>query len=425
MKTNKTSNKILLIGFIVLSFLASICAAYSYANYGYSTSAYYAAIFDERGLASVVLRLDYTNSQSSNVGHLDLNIPGTEVKVGNVFVETTCTRGNKTASSNSYSTTAYSYSNYYDPVCPSGTKFVTATVEKLNSGNYRIHLNKTLAQGETARVLVFYRAFGYVEDTLLGKKFDFETIKYDFDVDNTRVSIDVDENLHLKEGDSAGQYRSSKNIILNGVASSVSDASVQSALSSSYRYVSYASGYVRQKSVLLSGETFRVSGTYSETELQLYLLEIVGVLTILGSVVWFISKKLKEESKTKNSSPPASKAEGKDYATSKNIEKKASLAETAVFSFMIAAGFALAVSFIVFILILGASRIQGAPLAIIGLIAWIGTAAWVYVQKTREGYGVASALMFVGFSVIVTPFMVLMATFLASSMKQPSYLHYY
>jgi tellurite resistance protein TehA-like permease len=107
--------------------------------------------------------------------------------------------------------------------------------------------------------------------------------------------------------------------------------------------------------------------------------------------------------------------------------RKGGLADASVFSFMCAVGFALLVSLAMLaILWSGTNADDRGVLALAGLLAWLSAAAYIYIQKSREGNGLAAAMMFVGFSVMITPFMLIMALWIWSlvSYHPPSYYYY-
>jgi len=365
-------------------------------------------MFDERGLAGAVLRLDYVNGLGVPADHVSLNIPGRDVTVVNAFVKREC-------SANRTSDRSY---NYYDSECPYGYEFVPAQVRKNGEGSYDVMLNGTLAPGESTGVLVYYRAFGYASDDLRGKKFDFETIRNDFDVESTRVAIDVDEDLRLKEGGSGGNYNQMRSAIIAGGSASSSGAGLQAALSSSYNYVGYASGYVREKSTLLAGETYTVSGTYSREWLRLYLPEIIAFLALLGAVAWFVKRRADGIVAVKDAEKGGAVVKGEAKG------KNGNLADSAALSFMAAVGFALFASLATVCKLVSGVSIEPGLLAGAALLSWGATASWVYIQGSARGAGLISAAMFIGFSVIITPFMMLMAWWVASSFLYHPYYAY-
>jgi hypothetical protein len=404
---------ILMFGLLVLGFLT-----FAYGDSAYSTNAYYAVMLDDRGLASTALRLDYVNNGQGAVDRITLRIPGSDVKVVSVYVKEECEPKERPD--------GYSYGYYNDDECSYPYyHFVPASVTALGGGSYSIALNKSVQKGGGTSVLVFYRAFGYVGDSLTGKRFDFETPIFDFDVESTRVAIDVDEELHMKEGGSEGNYNQMRSAVLAGGTASGS-SNLQSALSNSYSYVSYAYGYVRQKSTLLAGESFTMSGNYSKEWLQLYLPELLATLIVLTGAGWFVQKKAIDAGRKKAAAAAA--PEGKAMRNDeRNVAAKAAsgsggLADAAVFSFICAVGFALVISLAVSAVIWSKAKIDSpAPLVLAGLLAWVAGAAYIYIRKSAEGQGLVSAMMFVGFGVIITPFMMGLAIWITALLMYHPY----
>ncbi len=407
MKTN-----ILLLGLLVLGFLS-----FAYGESAYSTNAYYAVMFDERGLASSALRLDYVNNNDAATDRIDLWIPGEDARIISAYVREDCQPKN-----GSY--------GYYGDECYYGYRFVPAKVSAQGGGSYSIALDSSLKRGGRTSVLIFYRAFGYASDGLLGTGFAFETPSFGFDVESSRVAIDVDEDLILKEGGSSGSYNQMRSTVLAG-SSYGGSSNLQSALSSSYSYISYARGYVLEKSTLLSGETFVVRGTYGREWAALYLPEIAAVLLILAGCGIFVHRKAEEAKGKRNddaarAQPEAPKRAGAEQGRMKMpAAARPGLAETAVFSFMCAVAFALAVSLVAMGIVWGKAKLDPGPLALLGLASWAGGAALIYIRRSVEGDGLAAATLFAGFSVIVTPFMLLMGLWIASMLLYKPYYYAY
>ncbi|MBI5227282.1 hypothetical protein HY988_01725 [Candidatus Micrarchaeota archaeon] len=401
----------------VVAFLALIMVGFvhGYFDSGYTSSAYYSAMFDERGLASVGFRLDYTHASAQPTDHINLNIQGTEVKVVSAFVRGKCDSVKPVP--------VYDYPDeYYQKGCQyDGYRFAPAKIIKIGEGSYRVMLNQTLAYGESTNLVVFYRAFGYVNNGIFGKEFAFQSIRNDFDVENTRVSIEVEDGLILKEGGGKGNYNKGvmSELLAPNAASAISADSVkvQGQLSSAYSSISYASGYVKEKSVLLAGETFSVKGTFADSLIVLYAPEGIIVLLVAAGGLWYLNRENKKQK--------LQEAKEKQGKVEKAMVTPGSLTDLIVFSFMGAVLFALA-SAIIYVGI--SSLMLRQDIAIktgTMLLAWVFSMGIIYTRKRSEGNGVKAVLLFVGFSILITPFALLVAAIITNMLFSQVYPVYY
>lgn len=360
---------------IVVAFMALIVSGY--ANAAFATEAYYSVIFDERGLANTLLRLDYVNNGDTTAESIVIRIRGENPSVAGAYLREGC-------------------AGYRSPGCEYGYRFLPLEVTRDESGAFSISLNSSIPKGGSAELLVYYRSPSYTRDGLFGKEFGFETPEFGFDVDRTRVAIDVDEDLTLKEGGSGGSYgRESA-----AVPSSSGGAQLQQALSSSYSYAYYAKGYVMQKSVLLAGETFTMRGTYGRNPLLLYFPEIAGGVLVAAGAAYIIRKK--------------------NGSGGRGRTAKGTLTEAAVFSFVSAALFAMFAGLV--LLGIYAFRVEDVkPVVGAGLLAWLASIGFVFFRKHDEGFGLVSACMFIGFSLILTPLALWMALIGSLVFRTPYY----
>ncbi len=389
--------------------LAGLTGAYYGADYG--TSAYYSVSFDDRGLANAVLRLDYTNNADSAASTIDLNIPGTDVRMVGAYQKRDCIENGSV----DYSSCYYNYE--FDPV----------TYEKAGAGSYRLKLGKPLEKGHSTSLLILYRAFGYAKSGILGTGFDFETPKYGFDVDSTQVSINVDQGLYLKEGGSSGNYQP---IATDMKALESGSGDTQAAMSGLYSYSSYSYGYTTQKSTLFAGESMVVSGSYGRNKMLLYAPEIAFVLALLGLGAYFVRKKARETNAAaskgrQGTASPAQAAGARTVpAQAPLAQGVAPLSDCAVKSFVYAVSFAALVAVtVVSGAIIGVNMPDAQVAGFVFLVAWLGSAYLVYERQQPWGRGKESAMMFIGFSVIVIPFMLGVALVLYRVIM-PSDLYY-
>ncbi len=382
-----------------IAFMALIIFGFVHANFGdYTSKAYYSISFDDRGLANVGMRLDYIHLLDQPTDHINLNIPGTQVKIITAFIRTQC--------GPNIPVSDYPVNNNYAEGCSyDGYRFVLAEVVKVSEGSYRIMLNSTLAKGDSTSIIVYYRAFGYVNDGYFGKNFAFQTIRNDFDIDYTRVSVAVDNGLILKEGGSQGNYRPDLTMALAPSAAVSTDSmQIQQGISSVYDSIEYASGYVKEKSTLFSGESFTVKGTYADNLITLYAPEIGIALLMVGGILFYLSKRPKKLAEP---------------------VKPANIQDIIIFAFVGAVVFAI-LSAIAYISIsefrLGDDiQIKTGVL----LLGWILSIGLIYLNKKNTGHGTTAALLFIGFSILFVPIALIFGAIIANLLIPQYPIPYY
>lgn len=218
-------------------------------------SQYYSVLFDEEGEATVTVKLILHLPPPQIV----LEIPG-KVQLSTVLQEV--------------SSPERRWDAKYQPL---------AWKQQLST--YEITLADPFQQEVV--LLLSYKAQGYVQKELGNFNFNFPTIKMPSAVDSVRVAINVQPNLHLKEGQSKVHYVDNS-FFSKGIA--------HAEASSISQRVMYTQGMVKEAFALDPFENFTVTGVYGKSLLWLYRWEtlgtIVGVFTLLF-VLLFTIKRLK------------------------------------------------------------------------------------------------------------------------------------
>ncbi len=218
-------------------------------------SQYYSVLFDEEGEATVTVKLILHLPPPQIV----LEIPG-NVQLSTVLQEV--------------SSPERRWDAQYKPL---------AWTQQLST--YQITLADPFQQEVV--LLLSYKAQGYVQKELGNFNFNFPTIKMPSAIDSVRVAINVQPNLHLKEGQSKVHYVNNfflSKTIAHAEASSISQR------------VMYARGMVKEAFALDPFENFTVSGTYGKSLLWLYRWETLGIVVGVFAVLFFLLftiKKLK------------------------------------------------------------------------------------------------------------------------------------
>ena len=273
---------------------------YGNSNQPIQNSQFYSVVFDEEGEAVVALKLNILNPNNETVDKIKIEIPGQTIRILNVVQEyhllkEQCAQWKDVCADEKctsyYKKCAYYHSyvdNYEARYYP-----VEYTAEKLSDSTaYTFNLPKVITQQNTATLIIYYKATGYVKKSLGVFDFNFETIKYNYDASHVRVSINVQNELYLAGGTSNVDYKPAD---FGGLAMSKSTESFDSKQLSEYsRSIEYDYGYVKEASALDPWESFHVKGRYSASRLLLNKgkigLTIGIILAVIGLLIFGIRK---------------------------------------------------------------------------------------------------------------------------------------
>ncbi|MFH0971578.1 MAG: hypothetical protein V1835_03340 [Candidatus Micrarchaeota archaeon] len=424
--------------FLLLStFYVPFAAAASLGNTAQAVNSYSQVIFDERGLALVLNRLEFLNLKTETVKDLTLEIPGNNVEMkyaleGLIGCQQTCAQYENTCVNNRkvcqtwdygansctnwidecqqysktcvrYQESCSNYGNYYD----SSTSFKLLDFEKIGANTFKLKLDKPIESGRRAIILISYRSLGHVTERI-AKDFDFPTIKYPFDVDYTRVAVTVDKSLLLKGGSTSTDYTRSYATFEGALAVQSKSASISSSSISYAQNVKSAQGLVKEKSNLLPYEVFHVTGSYSESSWKLYLFDWlfwIAIVLILGFlVVKFGFSKINEAIDSIAPSPKDRKAAAPDFM-------RAAISGI-VFSIMfsVACGFMLLIFTVVGFGHAGLSssdpfnayKLLILAMILLGILSGIAVFLFIASRFTAPE-GAVAAIVFLGISIILAP----------------------
>ena len=411
--------------------VAESSMAYPYQNPGSTqTTASYSALLDDRGQSTVGLALDYFNYSDLNVDKITLDIPGKSVSVKYALQ----------TNSNNYN--YYPEPYYYDAQgiqrpYPTQVGPQWISVEKISSNTFTFTLPTPVERGQSTSVLVYYKVLGYAESGITGIHFDFQTPKFSFDVDSTRVSIGVDQGLILKEGETKADYIQSFGMSEAMVAPSAAKQAIDSgAANQTLSNIRYASGgLVKTKTSLNAGESFHVTGNYAKQWIALYWMEVLAVIIVLAIVVWLLKKWLV---------PAIGNWSDKTFATTGGKGMKSSnetdFGRAALFGFIASAGYALVTMVVTLATFLIAAALnRGSYYAFerffgwfllieiaLGILFLVGVFA-ITAKKSNLTEAVIACMVFFAVSLILVPIAfaitALIATLIAQSLFQPVYTY--
>ncbi|MBL7206772.1 MAG: hypothetical protein ISS36_04200, partial [Candidatus Aenigmarchaeota archaeon] len=235
----------------------------------YSPGDYYQVMFDGEGEATVIALLNRMNTGNQLITEMELEIPG-NVNIRYIFQDT-----------------GEYWNQRYKPL-----EYKITELSK--SKKLTIQLYDAIEQGNVGRIIINYKAYGYV-NRYLNFDFDFETIKSPVDIDYIRVAIATDSDIYLRGGQSRTDYR------YDGFATTAESmiAGKTEASQEMGRYldnIQYARGYVKEKRNLDPWESFHVTGSYNFANLWFltFIWEIAGILAILVFVKFLFLGKIKK-----------------------------------------------------------------------------------------------------------------------------------
>ncbi len=287
-------------------------ASYDPYPYPYSgTSQYYSVIYDNEQEAAVAAYITVQNPGPGNMTQLTMEIPGNNVRLVNAIQEFReaskyCSNWQDVCTSlsgdlcESYSRKCLSWSTNYYNSNPSYYS-LDRSVEQLSfSAKYTVSLEKPVAEGETATLILYYKSSGTASESLGVSRFSFETVKIPYDTQTVRVAVNAQPDVRLKG--STSKVRSLPNFdMAASFASKGIESTELSTLSNSIRY---QLGYVKQAYSLDPWESFVVKGSYSSSWLALYWPKLlmwvaIGAAAIVAAVllISFIVRKLREGSR--------------------------------------------------------------------------------------------------------------------------------
>ena len=265
-------------------------------------SQYYSVMFDEEGEAVVALKVNLNNPSNETLDKLNIEIPGETIRILNVVQEyhllkEECAQWKEVCADDncsSYYKKCTYYNNYIDYY---ESKFypVEYKTEKLSGSTaFTFTLPKVITQQNTATLIIYYKATGYVKKSLGVHSFDFETIKYNYDTSHVRVSVNAQNDLFLEGTSASVNYKPADYGMLAEASFAKSESFDSKQLSEYSRSIEYDYGYVKETSALDPWESFHVKGKYSASKLLLNKGRIsltIGIILGMLALLFFGARK--------------------------------------------------------------------------------------------------------------------------------------
>ncbi|HLC66403.1 MAG TPA: hypothetical protein VJK52_02065 [Candidatus Nanoarchaeia archaeon] len=284
-----------------------------------SQNHFYSVNFDGEGEATVAAKVAIQNTGKELLKEVKLEIPGTSVRLINALQEVQtkkqrCSNWRDSPAPYSKETSwedlpeeqrnkcDYWYDQYE-------IKYYSLEREenKLSkSTQYTFTLPKPIGDQETAKIILYYKAEGYTDESAGVFKFDFETLKINQDINQIRVSVTVQDDLFLEGVESEVEYRGGAMLEMAESAMAPSPSGVASdALQQFSNQIEWAPGLVKEAKGLDPLESFHVTGRYAKSRMALYqgkiwISAIVLLIAIVGMI--FGARSLLRR-KTSSSSP--------------------------------------------------------------------------------------------------------------------------
>ncbi len=237
-------------------------------------SQYYSVYLDAEGEAVVFAKLIVRNVDDEPIDSIVVEMPG-DFRMLNVIQETTVIRER----SNGYEYEDYLYYG----------------VDYEVDGEFVVFNFEDVLEQEEAVLLVSYKLYDVASLDMGVYNFEFVTLKSDYDMAYSRVSINVDSGLYLAGVEKEVDYSYEIYGMIETDVASSSDAVSDEDIEDYSRSIERSSGIVKESYVLDPNETVIVSGRYSASEFMLNLwgnvLKIVfGGGLLVGIGVWLRSK---------------------------------------------------------------------------------------------------------------------------------------
>ncbi len=242
----------------------------------------YSLILKGNGTSSVLGRINFTNTEKTDLSTYNLEFPNTRIENLVIYQEIprqVCVEyGPTSVSSREPPCLSYSLPNYPDPY-NSDYKKLEPTVD---GNKISVNLAEKVKEASLSGLVLSFNSNASVEKEWGKYKFSFETPKIDNTIQNAQVSITTDnKSLYLQVDKETVNYDSNPEIATASFDRSDSVSNIAPLIGQSGRAYKRASN-------LSPGETLKVKGSYSDNlllmnleKIGLFLLVILGLLIVV------------------------------------------------------------------------------------------------------------------------------------------------
>ncbi|MFH1971986.1 MAG: hypothetical protein ABIJ18_00740 [archaeon] len=237
---------------LAILLLPLVSAAMPYPGNEYQNHNYY-VVFDEEGEAAILAQISITNPDELKT--LELELPGEQFRIISV------------------------YQLYYEQLdeeqywrTETVYKEVDYTIEEL-SESILLNLEIPKPDEENIQLYIYYKSESYVTQKGGVYSYDFETMMSDMDINYVSVSVDVTEDLYIKDGSTSTDYKSSF---------AAGDYAVSEMAYMPYPY----SNNQKTTQALDPHESFHVTGKYANSWFSINWWKVVLGILITGIIIF-------------------------------------------------------------------------------------------------------------------------------------------
>ncbi len=255
-------------------------------------SHYYSITFRGNGEAVVSSKIIFSNLDTTNlISQMNLGfgkINPTDLTVYQVLQDPQCIRYSQLPSGTLYvqpTCLTYADPDYYQ--FWGNYKYQKADF-KLVGDTLTVNLPNPVKPNASGAFFVYFRSNGYTnKNTFSAYPFIFETLKVTDKIQSIQVGISTDSDLYLKGATGSVNYR--VNEAVASLKSAVATApSAVPGFDNFYNQIGTGT-ITKNASALSPSETYKVSGIYADSQIKLYVREILTGLSVFVGVIIGVS----------------------------------------------------------------------------------------------------------------------------------------
>lgn len=296
----------LFLGFLFISILFLVGSASAANPIGSSAndtnSQYYSVVFDKEQEAAVVAKLIYTNRSTEDIKNLALEIPGSGARIISIIQEKSqedkcLARAQDTRSLSLPESQRSCYEWAPQVSFASIVRDEKKDQKSDQSTKIDVPLKEVIKPNSSGTVIIYYKTKGFVDQKWDGYKYNFETIKSPFDIDNVRVAINVADDLYLKDTAKAATNYQEDMVATSALSSASFAASPKLATITSS--ITETQGVVKETTSLDPNENYKVEGKYYKNQYMGQLPAIGGVAVTFLIIIIVLVVIIRSEKKIK------------------------------------------------------------------------------------------------------------------------------
>ncbi len=261
---------------------------------GLGQNVYYSVIYDGEGEAAVAVKFMIQNIKKENLTSFTFEIPGRSIRIINAVQEVqekqkVCSNWQDICTqfdNGKCVEFAHTCENWYEqPIWPPKYYTIEPSFDDTHlksSASSRINLDLPYPVGsqETATLIIYYKVAESAQKSFGAFHFDFNTAKINYDTDNIRVAINVQEPFILEGGQAEVNYQSTPSYAPLEKAADSRGVQSQELADISSR-IQWEPGYIKETKGLDPLESFSVEGKYAKSKFLLHQTTVYVSLLVL------------------------------------------------------------------------------------------------------------------------------------------------